>query len=125
IQALEEWQNAKEADARLPQQERTVPNHRVVIPVISGASAGGITAALGTVAVGAGPIATHSSYVLPALYEAWVRKVSFTRMLEGRDLKRRLESLLDSTVIEDASGTLLLDSVQNFKSCRPCTRQRE
>src|SRR5262245_39735365 len=43
-QALSEWEAAKSRDAAL------VPNHRVVIKVISGASAGAITGAVGTIA---------------------------------------------------------------------------
>jgi predicted acylesterase/phospholipase RssA len=54
IQALEEWEKAKAADDKAPEHERRVPSHRLTIPVISGASAGGITAALGILAVGAG-----------------------------------------------------------------------
>ena len=96
IQALDEWEKAKKTDAG------SVPNHRVVIPVISGASAGGITAALGILAVGAERRPqtkddTQPHCALPALYEAWVNRISFARMLEGEDLeeKGRLASLLE------------------------------
>jgi hypothetical protein len=124
IQALDEWEKAKKTDAG------SVPNHRVVIPVISGASAGGITAALGIVAVGAErrPQTKDDAQphcALPALYEAWVNRISFARMLEGEDLeeKGRLASLLDSTIIEEAAGELLLEAVHNFKEARPYLAQ--
>jgi hypothetical protein len=123
FQALEEWEKAKkaEADANVPEQECSVPNHSVVIPVISGASAGGITAALGILGVGAGPRQQdkRSPCVLPALYEAWVNRISFTHMLQGSDLERRLLSLLDSNIIEEEAAKLLSDAVQHFKEARP------
>ena len=46
VQALEEWELARAREATLSPADRTVPSHRVVIPVISGASAGGAVAAL-------------------------------------------------------------------------------
>ncbi|MBY6241691.1 patatin-like phospholipase family protein [Methylosinus sp. Sm6] len=76
IEALEAWEKAREANT-----DGTVPNHRVGIKVMSGASAGAITAAIGAIALvdeaKAGSF-THDGFVyrytLPKLYEAWVVK---------------------------------------------------
>ena len=131
IQALEEWEKAKAADDKAPEHERRVPSHRLIIPVISGASAGGITAALGILAVGAGDRlakveAAHRRCVLPALYEAWVNRISFTPrngspmfLLGVSDLQREgLVSLLDSTIIQSAADELL-HAARNFRGARP------
>ena len=74
VEALECWESARAAD-----QNGSVPNHRVGIKVISGASAGAITAAIGAIAlVDKAEARTFQSngfvyrYTLPKLYESWV-----------------------------------------------------
>lgn len=74
VEALESWEKARAAD-----QNGSVPNHRVGIKVISGASAGAITAAIGAIAlVDKTDAKTFESdgfvyrYTLPKLYESWV-----------------------------------------------------
>lgn len=74
VEALESWEKARAAD-----QNGSVPNHRVGIKVISGASAGAITAAIGAIAlVDKAEARTFESdgfvyrYTLPKLYESWV-----------------------------------------------------
>lgn len=76
VEALEAWERAREAD-----QNGAVPNHRVGIKVLSGASAGAITAAIGAItlvdAAKDGSFAQNGfvyRYTLPKLYEAWVVK---------------------------------------------------
>ncbi|ATQ69432.1 MULTISPECIES: patatin-like phospholipase family protein [Methylosinus] len=76
IEALEAWEKAREGD-----QSGAVPNHRVGIKVMSGASAGAITAAIGAIALvdNAKPgVFTQGGfsyrYTLPKLYDAWVVK---------------------------------------------------
>ncbi len=80
IQALDEWETARNG----PDADR-IPNHRVGIKVMSGASAGAITAAIGTVALADGngaPVAFDSADAttqkikcwLPTLYASWVAK---------------------------------------------------
>jgi hypothetical protein len=74
VEALEAWERAREAD-----RDGSVPNHRVGIKVMSGASAGAITAAVGAIALvdeaAAGSFTQGGfvyRYTLPKLYEAWV-----------------------------------------------------
>jgi hypothetical protein len=80
IQALDEWEAA-----RSDSDTGKIPDHRVGIKVMSGASAGAITAAIGALALGDAdqkPVAfdTHREgeqeikYCLPKLYETWVIK---------------------------------------------------
>jgi hypothetical protein len=96
VQALDEWekqrflpQDGDPVDA--PQQKNpAVPDHRVVLKVISGASAGAVTGALGVIALARGlqptPYAAHSPgkqrhrCVLPLLYSTWVER---PRMVGG------------------------------------------
>jgi hypothetical protein len=77
IQALDEWERARDAPSGV-----TVPDHRVGLKVMSGASAGAITAGIGAIALADadstpghydGPGFTYH-YYLPRLYEAWVVK---------------------------------------------------
>ena len=71
IEALDEWEKGR--------TDAMVPNHRIGLKVMSGASAGAITAAIGAVALaeerGQSNIQDPSSYhYLPKLYESWVEK---------------------------------------------------
>lgn len=133
IQALEEWEKAKAADAQQSPQNRAVPSHDVQIPVISGASAGGITAALGLVAVAAGPRMPNGDSgqdvrcVLPLLHQAWVERISFVPrqgqkryLLDAHDLAKPggVTSLLDASVIEDVANELV-ETAQPSGSPRP------
>ncbi|MGP0173819.1 patatin-like phospholipase family protein [Pseudomonas sp. NCHU5208] len=109
LQALDEWQQAKE-------RGEAVPDHQVVLTVISGASAGAMTGALALPALAEGfqPGWQHYDgmgrvdYTLPRLYQAWVRLPSFVAPSGGpdllglADLKRGgpVQSLLDSSVLD-------------------------
>jgi len=99
IEALEAWEAARgRAD---------VPNHRVGLKAMSGASAGAITAAIGAIALadaeskGPGQYGEYIRdgfafrYTLPRLYEAWVARPTFvaeasnvTDLLSDSDLKK-------------------------------------
>jgi hypothetical protein len=75
IEALETW----EAERAGPNGAKA-PNHRVGIKVMSGASAGAITAAIGAIALADGESGASSvtrdgftyRFTLPKLYESWV-----------------------------------------------------
>ncbi len=75
IEALEAWEEARKGPA-----SETVPNHRVGIKVMSGASAGAITAAIGAIALADGERLSEPfisggytyRYTLSKLYESWV-----------------------------------------------------
>ena len=76
IEALDAWEKQK-AGGHL------VPNHRVGIKVMSGASAGAITAAIGAIALCDGdqkPLLDANGKIkayLPKLYDSWVVKPTF------------------------------------------------
>ena len=108
IEALNEWQQAKE-------RGEDVPKHDVYISVISGTSAGGIVGALGFAALAGGVRPTDQpavnrkqdwtvKYVLPELYDAWVKK---TKLFEGREAAKKgggNESLLDTGDLLQSKG---------------------
>lgn len=133
VQALEEWQKAKEASGV------DAPTHNVLIPVMSGASAGGITGALAIVALAGGlkqvkfdsnelkKLADRTAggsnprsasdiqqfrYYLADLYDTWVRK---PRMIPERGdeskhgllMTHDLRSASDGKVVSMLDGSLL------------------
>jgi hypothetical protein len=117
MQALEEWEKRKRdlTAAGTARETWDVPSHSVVIPVMSGASAGGITGALGVIALaeelapGAVPkpipidkVGTVTTY-LPRLYQAWVQMPRFVDPAGGPDL-------LGTTDLEDGPVRSLLDT---------------
>jgi hypothetical protein len=80
------------------------PPHRVLLKVMSGASAGAMTAALATVAVNSETAPVHDVDAPPPpernrLYDAWVRRIDVRSLLDTEDLERerKLVSLLDSS----------------------------
>jgi len=98
-EALDAWSKAKTAGEEVPQ-------HEVVIEGFSGASAGGLCAALSAVL-----LQEEFEHVADAtrrgtnnrLYEAWVNTTDIRALLTTRDLDRPgpLVSLLDSTLLDD------------------------
>ncbi|EGJ51746.1 patatin-like phospholipase family protein [Desulfocurvibacter africanus] len=103
LQALDEWEKARK---ETPDQ---VPSHKVRIKVISGASAGGMTAALMASALCSNhkpATMLHDPAYTPTgnkLYQAWVKDVDAKRLLGAGDLQRKKAyiSLLDSTVLDE------------------------
>lgn len=113
IEALDEWEKQR--------GKPEIPNHRVVIKVVSGASAGAITGALGVVALAGGlrpqvfttPGPVKINCVLPALYETWVVKPRLVAasgkldLLSLQDLDApqggvaNVPSVLNSTLLDD------------------------
>src|SRR5271170_8024857 len=101
-EALEEWYKAKAAPN--PQ----VPKHNVCIEVFSGASAGGMCAAI-SAAMLQGPFehihnpedATIQG-TTNKFYESWVNKIDIQWLLRDEDIKKGgpVISLLDSTIID-------------------------
>ena len=115
VQALAEWEKHR--------GEPGVPDHKVVIKVIAGASAGAITGALGAVALARGldprpfdpPPADANKQplkcVLPSIYRTWVELPRMTGpqggLLDTGDLDALrgqhepvVKSLLDATVLD-------------------------
>ena len=106
IQALDAWQRMKDAG-----KDVDCPRHDVKLKVISGASAGGMTAALAT-----GMLCEDFEHVVSdqveeaannKLFESWVRKIDIRRLLEARDLDdpgRPVRSVLDSSVLDEIAA---------------------
>lgn len=94
LEALEEWHGAK-------QRGEAVPAHDVSIEVLSGASAGGMCAAISAVQL------TESRPDL--LHECWVNRIDIRELLGTRDLHdgQPLVSLLDSTPIGEIARCAL------------------
>jgi len=111
IEALQEWQ------ARKNKNEPGTPSHNVVIPVIGGASAGGMTAIITAAALangikpvypGADVLAGHPEN---KLYHSWVDLTDqdmFPHLLDTGDIHGSgIVSLLNSSFIDDVAKTAL------------------
>ncbi|MGA2814166.1 MAG: patatin-like phospholipase family protein [Candidatus Acidiferrum sp.] len=127
IEALEEWQKAKVAFemhlANFPSHEtfdNPVPLHDISIEVFSGASAGGMCAAIAACMVQGSfthitdPNTTGTNNTF---YESWVNKIDISGLLTANDLKNdaTLTSLLDSTIIDTIAESALTPGI-------PCPR---
>lgn len=103
MEALEQWYAAKESATG------AVPAHDISIDVFSGASAGGMCAAIAAVMVQGSfeHIRTPSDPTVTGtsnkFYESWVNKIDIERLLQDQDLTDGMPvvSLLDSTVIDE------------------------
>jgi predicted acylesterase/phospholipase RssA len=108
-QALDEWYQAKA-------RGELVPSHDVSIEVISGASAGGMCAAISAVML-------HQEFehiqdtnrqgTTNRFYESWVNQIDIRELLRTDDLKTAppVVSLLDSTIIEKIADYTLTPGV--------------
>lgn len=102
MEALEEWYAAKASGS-------PVPMHDISIDVFSGASAGGMCAAIAAVMVQGSfqHIANAADASVTGtsnrFYESWVNKIDIERLLQDKDLAggKPVVSLLDSTVIDE------------------------
>lgn len=99
IEALDEWQAAKDrGDA--------VPRHEISLDVFSGASAGGMCAAIASAMVQGEFEHIHDTSLVGTtnrFYESWVNKIDITNLLEKNDLTENgpVYSLLDCTIIDE------------------------
>jgi hypothetical protein len=99
IEALDAWYAAKQAG-------QPVPTHDVSIEVFSGASAGGMCAAIASVMVQGefdhihDPEATGTSN---RFYESWVNKIDILELLKAEDIRSGapVVSLLDCGIIDE------------------------
>jgi hypothetical protein len=111
IEALDAWEGARRQDGYRG------PQHRALLKVMSGASAGGMTSAIAGVAlqsvvqpvrnVDAPPPAEYNR-----LYDAWVRRIDVSYLLQTGDLVPGMpvRSLLDCTELERISQDALVTS---------------
>jgi len=136
IEALDQWEKHR--------GEPEIPDHRVVISGMAGASAGAITSAVGAVAAARGPVPTgdpddtsaHPApvYSLPDLYGAWVKMPDFVHaidsitgsLLDDDDIKevapgvkQRLLSLLNAKPLESIGITALMGEQSKEKPFSP------
>jgi len=76
LETLERWEQAKRQNRELgpdhPEYDPSVPMHDVIIDVIGGASAGGMTAAITTIALHEGVDAEEWDLNKKKLYDTWV-----------------------------------------------------
>src|SRR5690554_395307 len=97
IEALESWERSR--------CQGNVPDHKVVIRVMTGASAGGMTAAITAAELlrrANNPDAVAGKGYRSLLYQAWVEDIDITRLLKPNDLNDsdEIKSLLDATAID-------------------------
>jgi hypothetical protein len=128
-EALTEWDRAKAGEI-VDVDSDDVPRHNVCIKVMSGASAGALTGAVGLLALAKGvrpltpDILPKNRYTLPSLYDAWVAKVDLASppdsknpdLLGLKDLeavdpvtkkKLPLTSVLDASVLDWIAGEVM------------------
>jgi predicted acylesterase/phospholipase RssA len=109
-EALDEWHNAKaRGDA--------VPTHDVSIEVMSGASAGGMCAAISSLMLQEEFEHIHDvtkTNTTNRFYESWVNKIDISQLLKTDDLKSAppVVSLLDSSIITQIASYALTPSAQ-------------
>jgi len=124
IEALQEWQKRK--DAGLP----NTPKHKVVIPVVGGASAGGMTGIVTAAALNnpITPVTEPSEDILAEhpenkLYHSWVDLLGpdmFPLMLQTNDIgKGGIISLLNSSFIEKVADRALEVNTANLQPLPP------
>jgi Patatin-like phospholipase len=104
-EALDEWEKAKAGS-------QTVPRHDVSIEVMSGASAGGMCAAISSVMLNQEFEHVHDTSktgTTNVFYESWVNRIDITELLKTDDLQRtsQLSSILDSTIISNIADFAL------------------
>lgn len=102
IEALDAWQAAKERD------ESGVPNHRVLLKVISGASGGGMNGAIAAAVLGrefphvrSGETGENTGN---PFFDAWVNDIDISLLLTLEDLAGddpEIVSILDSTELDN------------------------
>jgi hypothetical protein len=108
VQALDSWYAAKDTEQALPLPQKTVPPHDVTLSVLSGASAGGMTAAIAAAYLGSDqPSITTEEDARThrgknKLFDSWVEQIDIASLLEGQDVADAHDpvvSLLDASVL--------------------------
>ena len=110
MEALEQWYAAKGS------ANPVVPMHDISIDVFSGASAGGMCAAIASVMVQgdfehiANPENASVTGTNNRFYESWVNKIDIEPLLQERDLanNKPVVSLLDSTIIDEIADYAIM-----------------
>jgi hypothetical protein len=110
FEALEEWNKAKE-------EEKKVPMHNVKIKVITGASAGGMTAAMAAVEVRKRSMGQVKNDKQSSFFKAWVDMIDIKPLLSCDDLvsnkknkdktSKPILSLLNSSIIDKIADQII------------------
>ena len=124
MEALEQWQLAKDSfrqqlAGHLPTVQNVVPLHDVCIDAFTGASAGGMCAAISAAMVqgpfqhvktGDEPLGYAQPPNLPnTFYDSWVNRIDIREFLKTDDLDKGqpLVSLLDCTILDTIASSAL------------------
>lgn len=117
LEALNEWEKRRGQD--------NVPNHQVTIPIMGGASAGGMTAILAASTINNNivPVDLPASENLfdehpeNKLYHSWVDLIGrdmFSKMLDTSDIRNgKIISALNSQFIDDIANKMISSTTQN------------
>lgn len=119
LEALREWEEKK--------GQQDIPSHKVVIPIMGGASAGGMTALLTASTINneikSVPLPNNSNLLDEhpenKLYHSWVDLVDkdmFQKMLDTSDISSgNVVSLLNSNFIDDIAIKMIQSDTENWK----------
>lgn len=118
IEALDTWEDRKKKN------EANVPSHKVVIPIIGGASAGGMTGIITASAINnpIEPVRKLGANILEEqpqnkLYHTWVDLVGedmFSVLLKNDDINGKIYSLFNSNFIQDLAQEAVKVNPQAF-----------
>lgn len=104
LEVLQAWEDARE--------ETTTPSHKVRIKVITGASAGGMVAAITAAELlrrAKAKSSKTSDYTQSLLYKAWVEEIDIEGLLENSDLKTKepFYSFLNSDLLDQIADKMI------------------
>jgi hypothetical protein len=119
IEALDAWYDARAEQLRLhggDVQTWTIPAHDVLLEALTGASAGGMCAAISSIALQeefdhVRQTNPPDNTAVNRLYQSWVRAIDILPLLGTVDLPNNegpVKSILDSTPIENIAKTALV-----------------
>ena len=123
MKALREWEERK--------GQPNVPTHKVVIPIMGGASAGGMTSLLtaSTINNEIKPVPLPNKTNLldehpeNKLYHSWVDLIDkdmFLKMLDTSDISSgNVVSLLNSNFIDDIAAKMIQSDIKKWKTTPP------
>lgn len=124
-EALDTWRAAHQADVAAGRtgENATVPSHRVVIKIITGASAGGMNGAISAAALkGDFPHAragmSREDLRKNPFYRAWVTDIDIGPMLDNADLNNGVRSLLNCDPLDQIVATTLSTEYQEVRPPR-------
>jgi len=108
IEALDAWTAARDN----PETKSEVPQHKVVLRVVTGSSGGGVIAAIAGRALNFdfAPVSNGGLGALPVsgnpLYDTWVHTLTLDGFLQTHDLTGGLASVLSGQPIDGGKGTI-------------------